>query len=123
MSLAQKLGDTMAIYGLDQVRGGCFRCRGTEDDRVICPLEFTWGNTKDFWQQEQGILAYLILHGATGDFRYLTYAREMVAFWNIFFLDHDNRGIFFRVTAEGRPAIEGAYCQKGGHSVAGLSLL
>jgi mannose/cellobiose epimerase-like protein (N-acyl-D-glucosamine 2-epimerase family) len=118
LALAQKLGDTMAIYGLDQVRGGCFDVVERKTTSNM-PLEFTWGNTKDFWQQEQGILAYLILHGATGDFRYLSYAREMVAFWNIFFLDHDNRGIFFRVTAEGRPAIEGAYGQKGSHSVAG----
>ncbi len=118
LSLAQKLGDTMAIYGLDQVRGGCFDVVERKPTSNL-PLEFTWGNTKDFWQQEQGILAYLILHGATGDFRYLTYAREMEAFWNIFFLDHDNRGIFFRVTAEGHPAIEGVYSQKGSHSVGG----
>ena len=29
------------------------------------PTQFAWGATKDFWQQEQGILAYLILYGAT----------------------------------------------------------
>ena len=91
----------MAIYGLDQVRGGCFDVVERQTQAGL-PMEFTWGNTKDFWQQEQGILAYLILHGATGEGRYLTLAREMAAFWNIFFLDHDNRGIFFRVTAEGQ---------------------
>ena len=35
------------------------------------PTQFAWGATKDFWQQEQGILAYLILHGATGNPHYL----------------------------------------------------
>lgn len=83
------------------------------------PIEFTWGNTKDFWQQEQGILAYLILFGATQDYRYLELAREMEVFWNACFLDHDNRGIFFRVNDNGHPIIEGSYGQKGGHSVSG----
>jgi hypothetical protein len=118
LNLAKKLADTMAIYGLDQVRGGCFDVVERQTQSKL-PMEFVWGNTKDFWQQEQGILAYLILHGATGEGRYLSLAREMEAFWNIFFLDHDNRGIFFRVTAEGRPAIDGAYSLKGSHSVGG----
>ena len=118
LGLAKKLADAMAIYGLDQVRGGCFDVVERQTKSKL-PIEFVWGNTKDFWQQEQGILAYLILHGATGEGRYLTLAREMAAFWNIFFLDHDNRGIFFRVNAEGRPVIEGVYGEKGSHSVGG----
>jgi mannose/cellobiose epimerase-like protein (N-acyl-D-glucosamine 2-epimerase family) len=118
LGLAKKLADAMAIYGLDQVRGGCFDVVERQTKSKL-PMEFVWGNTKDFWQQEQGILAYLILHGATGEGRYLTLAREMAAFWNIFFLDHDNRGIFFRVSAEGRPVIEGVYGEKGSHAVGG----
>jgi mannose/cellobiose epimerase-like protein (N-acyl-D-glucosamine 2-epimerase family) len=118
VGLAKKLGDKMESYGLDQIRGGCFDSVEREPKNGM-PIEFSWGNTKDFWQQEQGILAYLILHGATGDFRYLTLAREMAAFWNMFFLDHDNRGIFFRVNAEGQPVTKGIYGQKAGHSVAG----
>jgi len=43
----------------------------------------------------------------------------MAAFWNAFFLDHDSRGIFFRVSDNGSPVIEGSYGQKGGHSVSG----
>lgn len=115
LNLAKKLGDTMAISGLDQVRGGCFDAVERHPQGGL-PIDFSWGNTKDFWQQEQGILAYLILHGATGEGRYLALARELQAFWNIFFLDHDNRGFYFRVTAEGRPAITGAYGLKGSHS-------
>jgi mannose/cellobiose epimerase-like protein (N-acyl-D-glucosamine 2-epimerase family) len=118
LGLAKKLADAMAIYGLDQVRGGCFDVVERQTKGNL-PIEFVWGNTKDFWQQEQGILAYLILHGATGEGRYLALAREMAAFWNMFFLDHDNRGIYFRVSAEGRPAIEGVYGEKGSHSVGG----
>jgi mannose/cellobiose epimerase-like protein (N-acyl-D-glucosamine 2-epimerase family) len=118
LNLAKKLGDAMVNHGIDQIRGGCFDAVERQPQAGL-PIEFTWGNTKDFWQQEQGILAYLILHGATGDSRYLALAREMAAFWNIFFLDHDNRGIFFRVTAEGQPAIQGPYAQKGSHSIAG----
>ncbi|MCX5892295.1 MAG: N-acyl-D-glucosamine 2-epimerase, partial [Deltaproteobacteria bacterium] len=118
LDLGKKLADAMAIYGLDQIRGGCFDALEREPQNNM-PIEFTWGSTKDFWQQEQGVLAYLILHGATGDPKYLALAREMAAFWNMFFLDHDNRGIFFRVTAEGRPVIEGVYGQKGSHSAGG----
>ena len=118
LNLAKKLGDDMAVYGLDQLRGGCFDAVERQPPAGI-PTEFTWGNTKDFWQQEQGILAYLILYGATQEQRYLMLAREMAAFWNAFFLDHDNRGIFFRVSDNGSPIIEGSYGQKGGHSVSG----
>ncbi|MCU0895190.1 MAG: hypothetical protein MUD06_12880, partial [Rhodospirillales bacterium] len=42
-----------------------------------------------------------------------------IAFWNLFFLDRDRQGIFFRTTANGLPVIQGAYGQKGGHSVSG----
>lgn len=108
----------MATYGLDQVRGGCFDAVERQPQSDL-PMEFTWGNTKDFWQQEQGILAYLILFGATQDYRYLEFAREMAIFWNACFLDHDNRGIYFRVNDNGHPIIQDTYGQKGGHSISG----
>jgi len=112
------LGDTMAIYGIDQIRGACFDAVERAPDESF-PIEFTWGNTKDFWQQEQAILAYLILHGTTGKDEYLALAREMMAFWNLYFLDHDNRGVFFRTTESGMPVVDVLYSQKAGHSVAG----
>src|SRR5262249_511836 len=113
-----KLADDMAIYGTDQIHGGCFDAvdRKRSDD---WPVVFAWGNTKDFWQQEQAILAYLIVHGATRDAKYLELAREMMPFWNLYFLDHDKRGVFFRVTDIGMPVIQGAYSQKAGHAIAG----
>lgn len=118
MALATTLGDAMEEHGLDLVRGGCFDAveRAPQGG---APIQFVWGTTKDFWQQEQGILAYLIMHGATGNPNYLALAREMMAFWNLFFLDHDNRGIYFRVSEEGMPVIQGTYAQKAGHSIAG----
>ena len=118
MEVAEKLGDAMEKHGVDAVRGGLFDAveRNPGPD---FPIEFTWGNTKDFWQQEQAILAYLIMHGATGKDDYLRLAREMMAFWNLYFLDHDRRGVYFRVTENGNPVIRGAYSQKGGHAVAG----
>jgi mannose/cellobiose epimerase-like protein (N-acyl-D-glucosamine 2-epimerase family) len=122
LDLARKLGDEMVAHGLDQVRGGCFDAVERKPRNGL-PIEFSWGNTKDFWQQEQGILAYLILHGATDDTAghadYLALAREMMAFWNQFFLDHDARGIWFRVTESGEPVVAGTYAQKAGHAVAG----
>jgi hypothetical protein len=116
--LALRLADDMAIAGIDQLRGGCFDAVEREPSGGL-PIEFAWSNTKDFWQQEQAILAYLIVHGTTRDSKHLQLAREMMAFWNQFFLDHDNRGVYFRVNADGIPIIQGSYSQKAGHAVAG----
>ncbi|MDX2084747.1 MAG: N-acyl-D-glucosamine 2-epimerase [Candidatus Melainabacteria bacterium] len=118
--LAHKLAQSMAEVGLDQVRGGVFDCVEREP-KTGMPTQFAWGNTKDFWQQEQGILAYLILQGATpdGNETYRRLGRELMAFWNLFFLDHDNQGVYFRVTDIGKPEIQGSYSQKAGHAIAG----
>jgi mannose/cellobiose epimerase-like protein (N-acyl-D-glucosamine 2-epimerase family) len=117
--LSRRLGDKMADLGLDKVRGGIFDCVERKPLNGM-QTHFVWQATKDFWQQEQGILAYLILHGAAdGDQKYLALARECSAFWNLFFLDRDRQGIYFRTTENGLPIIEGSYGQKGGHSVSG----
>lgn len=121
LALARTLADRMAEVGLDTIRGGIYDAVARQPDPDSGMLtEFAWGATKDFWQQEQGILAYLILHGATSrDERYLELARECTAFWNLFFLDRDRQGIFFRTSENGLPIIQGAYAQKGGHSISG----
>lgn len=123
MKLADKLAINMSEVGIDLFRSGVFDAveRHPTDDVF---LEFPWSNTKDFWQQEQGILAYLILYGCTNTDRdqkqdYLQIARELEAFWNLFFLDQDSKGIFFRVTDIGDPVVQGSYGQKGGHSISG----
>jgi mannose/cellobiose epimerase-like protein (N-acyl-D-glucosamine 2-epimerase family) len=115
-TLAAKLVAHMTEAGIDELRGGCFDALERQPDG---PVEFTWGNTKDFWQQEQAILAYLIVYNTSKDPEHLRLAREMMAFWTLYFLDHDNRGVFFRVTENGDPVIQGAYSQKAGHAIAG----
>jgi hypothetical protein len=116
--LAAKLIENMTEVGIDQLRGGCFDALERQPSGGL-PVEFTWGNTKDFWQQEQAILAYLIVHGTTRNDEHLRLAREMMTFWNLYFLDHDNRGPYFRVTDNGTPVVQGGYSQKAGHAVAG----
>lgn len=123
MKLADRLGTSMAEVGIDLFRSGVFDVVERHPSEELF-AEFPWGNTKDFWQQEQGILAYLILYGCSGSDRdqkrdYLQLARELEAFWNLFFLDQDTKGIFFRATESGEPVIEGSYGHKGGHSISG----
>ena len=115
MEFANRLGKSMTDVGVDAVRGGCFDAV-ERNPTTGMPIEFTWGNTKDFWQQEQAILAYLILFGHTGDPLYLDMARRTEAFWNIFFLDREHRGMYFRVTDNGLPVVQGGYEVRGGHS-------
>jgi mannose/cellobiose epimerase-like protein (N-acyl-D-glucosamine 2-epimerase family) len=122
MRVADQLGQDMVHGGLDLLRGGCFDTVEREPKNGL-PIQFAWGNTKDFWQQEQAILAYLILHGCTTDDdkrdEYLELARECAAVWNLFFLDQDQIGVRFRVNDLGEPVVEGSYASKGGHSISG----
>jgi hypothetical protein len=41
------------------------------------------------------------------------------AFWNLYFLDRERNGIFFRVSDNGIPVVSSTYGDKGGHSVSG----
>jgi mannose/cellobiose epimerase-like protein (N-acyl-D-glucosamine 2-epimerase family) len=117
LDLARRLADRMGELGLDRIRGGVFDCVERNPDNNM-PTQFAWEATKDFWQQEQGILAYLILHGATAnDKKFLELARECSGFWNTFFLDHERQGYFFRVTENGLPILEGEYGRKSGHAL------
>lgn len=119
LALARKLGRKMAEVGVDKLRGGVFDAVERRPANGQ-PAQFAWSSTKDFWQQEQGILAFLILHGADpGERQFLDLAREAIAFWNIFFLDRDRQGIFFRTTDNGLPFVQGSYANKGGHSISG----
>lgn len=118
-SVALDIGKKMADLGLDTIRGGVFDAVERQPKHGM-PLQFAWDSTKDFWQQEQGILAYLILHGSEPENPlWLRLARETEMFWNTFFLDRDRQGIFFRTTENGQPEIKGAYANKGAHSVSG----
>ena len=87
--------------------------RGEEKHR------FAFHDRKAWWQQEQGILAYLILHGVLGDPQYLKIARESSAFYNSFFLDQDDGAVYFNVLANGVPYLMGTERLKGSHSMSG----
>ncbi len=125
MVLCRRIGDTMATLGVDQIRSGVFDAveRAPADKSI--PVQLSWQNTKDFWQQEQGILAYLILYGQTqksdaeASQRYLGLSRELSAVWNLYFLDRERCGIFFRVSDNGIPVLRSTYGDKGGHSISG----
>jgi mannose/cellobiose epimerase-like protein (N-acyl-D-glucosamine 2-epimerase family) len=117
--LARKIAEIMPNYGLDQQRGGWYdviervRASGEEWNR------FVWHDRKAWWQQEQAILAYLILHGSLKDPAHLRLARESEAFYNAFFPDHDNGGVYFNVMANGLPYLVGTERLKGSHSMSG----
>lgn len=117
--LAKNLANRMAEVGLDRQRGGIFDAVERRPGNGM-PTEFSWMPTKDFWQQEQGILAFLVLCGADcRNPRWRELARESAFFWNCFFLDRDRQGIFFRTSENGDPIIRGSYANKGGHSISG----
>jgi hypothetical protein len=83
----------------------------------LLPPRFAWHDRKAWWQQEQGILAYMILHGILRDEFYLRMARESAAFYNAFFLDHDDGGVYFNTLANGLPYLLGTERFKGSHSM------
>lgn len=127
LDLANKLAiDMDDIGGVDRFRGGCLDALERNPTNGF-DLMFTWMSTKDFWQQEQGILAYLILMGANQcdhaqyeNFREL--AASMSAFYCAFFLDLEHGGVHFRVTDIGAPVITGIYGDKGGHAKSGYHI-
>src|ERR687895_1097007 len=115
--LADHIGRTMPEFGSDRQRGGWYdvieRTLGAGETRH----RLTWHNRKAWWQQEQAILAYQILAGHTGDQEFLRQAREAAAFYNAFFLDHDEGGVYFNVLADGTPYLLGTERLKGSHSM------
>jgi hypothetical protein len=80
---------------------------------------FAFHDRKAWWQQEQAILAYLILTGVLGGDDYLRHAREASSFYNAFFLDHDDGAVYFNVFANGMPYLMGTERFKGSHSMSG----
>lgn len=119
VALAEKIANLIPDHGTDRQRGGWYDVV----ERVVEPGQtfhrFAWHDRKAWWQQEQGILAYLILHGVLGKEEYLKYAREGSAFYNAFFLDVEEGGIYFNVLSNGHPYALGTERGKGSHSMAG----
>ncbi len=117
--LARQIGDIMPKVGGDQMRGGWYDVLERLKEKGQKYHRFAFHNRKAWWQQEQGILAYLILHGVLGDEKFLRTARESSAFYNAFFLDHDDGGVYFNVFANGMPYLMGTERLKGSHSMSG----
>ena len=69
--------------------------------------------------RNRAILAFLLLHGILGNDEYLRFARESSAFYNAFFLDHDEGAVYFNVLASGVPFMMGTERFKGSHSMSG----
>jgi mannose/cellobiose epimerase-like protein (N-acyl-D-glucosamine 2-epimerase family) len=118
-ALARRIAVEMPKVGMDRQRGGWYdvmeRLKYGDQEWH----RYAFHDRKAWWQQEQGILAYLILHGILGDAEYLKLARESAAFYNAFFLDHDDGAVFFNVLANGLPYLMGTERFKGSHSMSG----
>jgi mannose/cellobiose epimerase-like protein (N-acyl-D-glucosamine 2-epimerase family) len=117
--LARKIAEAMPPIGSDQQRGGWYDVMEREVQPDQERYRFAFHDRKAWWQQEQGILAYLILHGVLKDEAYLKIARESSAFYNAFFLDHDDGAVYFNVFANGMPYLMGTERYKGSHSMSG----
>jgi len=119
VAFARKIAELMPKHGGDQQRGGWYDVV----NRTLGPREewhrYAWHDRKAWWQQEQGILAYLILAGVLKEPEYLKLARESSAFYNAWFLDHDSGAVYFNVLANGLPYLLGTERQKGSHSMSG----
>lgn len=118
--LAEKIADILPRVGSDLQRGGWYDVV----ERVLQPGEekhrFVWHDRKAWWQQEQAILAYLILAGSLDNLEYRRLARESSAFYNAWFLDTEDGGIYFNVLANGLPYLtSGNERGKGSHSMSG----
>lgn len=119
LELAEKIAQIMPDVGSDRQRGGWYdvvertRSEGEEQHH------FVWHDRKAWWQQEQAILAYMILYGILKKEDYLKHARESAAFYNAFFLDHDDGAVYFNVLANGIPFLTGTERFKGSHSMSG----
>ncbi len=126
LKLARELAIAMdEMGGVDRFRGGCFDAIERNPTNGY-KLMFSWFSTKDFWQQEQGILCYLILMATAkydADFeKFKELAAVMSAFYCAFFVDVDRGGIYFRVTDIGVPMMTGIYADKGGHAKSGYHI-
>ncbi|MDR0412735.1 MAG: AGE family epimerase/isomerase [Dysgonamonadaceae bacterium] len=119
LDFARKIAEIMPQVGCDRQRGGWYDVV----ERIKKPNgknhEFVWHDRKAWWQQEQAILAYMILYGVLKDDEYNKYAREVAAFYNAFFLDNDDGGIYFNTLANGLPYLLGNERLKGSHSMSG----
>ncbi|MEU6062802.1 AGE family epimerase/isomerase [Streptomyces sp. NPDC047097] len=114
-ALAERLGRTLPAIARDAQRGGWYDLM--ERQAVRGRHAFAQHDRKTWWQQEQAVLAYLLLAAHTGDETFLRHAREASAFYNAFFLDHDAGAVHFTVLAQGIPYAVGNEQLKGSHAM------
>lgn len=118
-AFAKKIAELMPKVGMDTQRGGWYDVV----ERVLQPGEkfhrHAFHDRKAWWQQEQGILAYLIMYGVFKDEEYKRLARESAAYYSAFFPDHDDGAIYFNTLANGLPYLLGNERLKGSHSMSG----
>ena len=114
---ARKIAEVMPPIGADRQRGGWYDVMERDKTDSQEWYRFTWHDRKAWWQQEQAILAYLILAGTLGDDEYRLEARHAAAFYNAWFLDHDAGAVYFNVLATGMPYLLGTERLKGSHSM------
>ncbi len=117
VALARKIAAEMPKVGMDTQRAGWYDVMERVKNGKQEWNRFAFHDRKAWWQQEQGILAYLILRGTLGDNDYLKIARESEAFYNAYHLDHDDGGVYFNVMANGMPYLLGTERFKGSHSM------
>jgi mannose/cellobiose epimerase-like protein (N-acyl-D-glucosamine 2-epimerase family)/anti-anti-sigma regulatory factor len=119
VELAEKIAGIMPTVGCDLQRGGWYDVmeRATPPGKEL--HRFVWHDRKAWWQQEQAILAYLILSGTGGKPEHTKLARESTAFYSTWFLDQDSGGVYFNVQANGLPYLLGNERMKGSHSMSG----
>ncbi|WP_030947661.1 AGE family epimerase/isomerase [Streptomyces sp. NRRL S-646] len=120
---ARRIGEIMPPVGSDQQRGGWYDVVERRADADSGIHRMVWHDRKAWWQQEQAILAYLILAGTADDPESLRLAREAASFYNAFFLDHQDGGVYFNVLADGIPYLVGTERLKGSHAMAGYHSL
>ncbi len=116
---AHRIAALMPTIGSDQQRGGWYDMLERLSSGKEAHHRFVWHDRKAWWQQEQAILAYLILAGSSKDSAYRKLAREAAAFYNAWFLDHEAGGVYFSVQANGLPYLLGNERRKGSHSMSG----
>jgi mannose/cellobiose epimerase-like protein (N-acyl-D-glucosamine 2-epimerase family) len=117
VTLARRIAEEMPKVGMDTQRAGWYDVMERAKHGKEEWHRLAFHDRKAWWQQEQGILAYLILNGTLGDDEYLKLARESEAFYNAFQLDHDDGGVYFNVLANGLPYLLGTERFKGSHSM------
>ncbi|HVK06276.1 MAG TPA: AGE family epimerase/isomerase [Armatimonadaceae bacterium] len=117
VQLAEKLAHAMVPVGMDPQRGGCYDVMERHPEPGGKYHRLAFHDRKAWWQQEQAILAYLILNGCLKKDEYLKHARETSAFYNAWFLDNDSGAVYFNVLANGLPYLLGTERDKGSHSM------